>query len=511
MLVVELALSFVITVAAGFGVGMALDVQSPSALFQAEPQLAERHADHGGFRYAERLGGAGDDFLILGSESDFKVFDHCQTFSLRKVTHNGVQKGPNVPRRGILCDTRPEFSGKQELESNQNAQHTLGHVDCPACKGITLAIESAAERRQIAFPDAVRDYLDQRSARLGPKTLKLYGKYAEALMNFFGEFRLSEIEIGHVVAYQRERQAQIRSSKQHAYAKSKLGESIELATDGASIINHEISCVLQQVLKRAGLWTPIGKFYEPLPLPKGGPGIALSAEEERHLFQVAQSRPRWLVAYCCSLLSRNTTAGPGEIRHLRVRSVDLRARAIAIEEGVKNDYRIRTLPLNDAAYTVADMLLCRYRELMSANGIPESGDHYLLPHRADRRGDRPDPYRPIGSWKKAFYSLRAEAGKKYPRIATLRRYDFRHTACTLMLEDATVPYAAIERLMGHRLGSKTKARYNHIRDGSLRAAVDAINTSTVAVQTSAAVPVRKPIRGAVATSTTAFLYLGGRG
>jgi integrase len=361
----------------------------------------------------------------------------------------------------------------------------LGHVDCPACKGITLAIETAADRGQIAFPEAVREYLEQRSSRLGPKTLKLYGKYAEALDGFFHAFRLSEIEIGHAVAYQRERQAQIRASKQHAYAKSKLGETVELATDGASIINHEISCVLQQVLRRAGLWDPIGKFYEPLPLPKAGPGIALSAEEERHLFQVAQSRPRWMVAYCCSILSRTTTAGPGELRHLRVHSVDLRARAISIEEGVKNDFRIRTLPLNDGAYKVAEMLLERYRELMATHGIAESGDHYLLPHRADRRGDRPDPQRPMGSWKKAFYSLRAEAGKKFPRIATLRRYDFRHTACTLMLEDATVPYAAIEALMGHRLGSKTKARYNHIRDGSLRAAVEVLNTSSPAVQTSA--------------------------
>jgi integrase len=508
MLVMELLFSLLLTIAAGLGCGVALDVKRPAVIFQRDPQFAECHANYGSARNAERGGHRSEEFGVEWGEPDFKLVGHSLSFSLRKNPLGGVQKGTKVARRDRVCDEGYKNSGKRELQSNTQAQHTLGHVDCPACKGITLAIESAAERRQIAFPEAVREYLDSRRARLGIRSFKLYNKYAEALLGFFGAFRLSEIEIGHVVAYQRERQAQIRSSKQHAYAKSKLGESVELATDGASIINHEISCVLQQVLRRAGLWAPIGKFYEPLPLPKAGPGIALSAEEERHLFQVAQSRPRWMVAYCCSLLSRNTTAGPGEIRHLRVRSVDLRARAISIEEGVKNNFRIRTLPLNDAAYRCAELLLARYRDLMATHGIAESGDHYLLPHRADRRGDRPDPNRPIGSWKKAFYSLRAEAGKKYPRIATLRRYDFRHTACTLMLEDATVPYAAIEALMGHRLGSKTKARYNHIRDGSLRAAVEVLNTSSTAVQTSAAAPERKPVRPA--SGTAAFWVTVGR-
>jgi integrase len=500
-----LVVSFLITLAAGVGCGMLVDVESPSVFLQRNFQLSECHAHDGRAGYAERFRHRVQELVIERGKPDFEFFGHLQTFSVKKLPSRGVQRAGNVPHLERLFDSEAKLFGKQELQLKASAQHTIGHVDCPACKRITLSIETTAEHCRVSFPVAVREYLEHRRGRLGPKTFKLYEKYAEALNGFFGSMQLEEIEIGHVVAYQRERQSQIRSSKQHAYAKGKLGETTEHATDGASIINHEISCILQQVLRRSGLWNNIGKFYEPLPLPKAGPGIALSADEERHLFQVAQSRPRWLVAYCCSLLSRNTTAGPGEIRHLRVRSVDLRTRSIAIEEGVKNDYRIRTLPLNDAASKAVELLLERYRGLMAEHDIAESADHFLLPHRADRRGDRPDPHRPMGSWKKAFYSLRAEAGKKYPRIATMRRYDFRHTACTLMLEDATVPYAAIERLMGHRLGSKTKARYNHIRDGSLRAAVEAINTSTVPAQA----PARKPVRTSIATSTTAFLYLGG--
>jgi integrase len=355
-------------------------------------------------------------------------------------------------------------------------QHTIGHIDCPACKGLTVSIQQFGDRGRTQFPVAVRDYLELRRGKLGERSFRLYEKYAEALDDFFHEFTLEQIEIGHVVAYQRERQKQIRESKQHQYAKQKLGAAADGATDGASIINHEISCVLRQVLRLAGLWTPIERFYEPLPLPRIGPGIALTADEESHLFAVAATRPRWMVALCCSLISRNTTAGPSEIRYLRMRNVDLDGRRIYVEQGTKNDFRMRALPLNDDALAAAMWLVDRYRRQILDAGLIEHPDHFVIPHRAPKKGQTLDAFRPIGSWKKAFYALRAEAGKKFPRLLTVRRYDFRHTACTNLLEDSTVSYGTIEKLMGHRIGSKTKQKYDHIRDSTLRVAVDALSS-----------------------------------
>jgi hypothetical protein len=43
----------------------------------------------------------------------------------------------------------------------------------------------------------------------------------------------------------------------------------------------------------------------------------------------------------------------------------------------------------------------------------------------------------MDSWKKAWYALRAEAGKKFPRLAKLRRYDLRHHSLTRLMEDPT--------------------------------------------------------------------------
>jgi integrase len=397
-------------------------------------------------------------------------------------------------------------------------QHTIGHVECPACEGYRAMVIQSLEFGRVDVATAAAIYLQTRHGKIGERTYAEYLHYAEALSGFFGDMPLADIQVENVLAYQAHRQKQIRTTPQHLFAKTKLGFRGEQPSDGASRINHEINCVLRQVLRRAGCWAAIEKYYEPLPVPKDGPGVALTQNEENHLFEVARSRPRWMVAYCCSLLSRCTTAGPGEIRYLKVSNLNLEppAPAIYVHEGTKNGFRIRTLPLNADALFAVKWLLDRYRGLMRKARIVESKEHYLLPHRAMNRGDAPDPLRPMGSWKKAFYALRAEAAKTYPRLGTLRRYDLRHTACTLMLEDPTISYSTIEKLMGHKVGSRTKQRYDHIRDSTLRVAVDILNgghSSTRYASKAAPAAEKKPAQRVVEnplSSTIAMYFRNGR-
>lgn len=324
------------------------------------------------------------------------------------------------------------------------------------------------------FPEAAQLWLDARRGKIAPRTFTDYQEDIRTLSRFFGLMRLRDIHIGHLHVYQRSRQEQIRRSKQHqAMKRADAGRQF---SDGASAINHELSC-LGQVLKVAGLWSELQKFYEPLRVPREGRGIALTEEEEAHLFQVARKKKRWLVAYAAGLLSLSTTAGPSEIRHLRVRNLQL-AREIPlmeIEGGAKNDFRIRTLPLVGDALWAAGLLLERYRALCRRHRLAESPDHYLLPHRAHQRGAPMDPTRPMGSWKKAWGALRAEAGRRFPRLLNVRRYDLRHTSCTKMLEDPQLSYSTIEAAMGHRVGSRTKQKYDHIRDGKILGAMRAID------------------------------------
>jgi integrase len=363
-------------------------------------------------------------------------------------------------------------------------QHTLGHQHCPACEEARKQAMWGTEFAQLSFQEAAEQWLESRY-RLAGKTRKNYLQHIARLDEFFGQLKVTEIHIGHITEYQRIRQEAIRQTPQHAAQTRVVGER---PSDGASNINHEINCVLRPVLKMAGRWQEVGKFYEPLPLPPGSIGIALTEQEEKHFFQVAKSRPDWLVAFCAGMISRNTTASPVEIRHLRLRTVDLERGTMSIEEGLKNEFRERVVPLTSDALWALKKLMVRYQEMCARHHIAVNPDHYLLYHRADKRGETPDPSRPMSSWKKAHASLRREAGKEFPRLLKLRRYDFRHTAFTIMLEDPGVSYAAIEHMGGHRLASKTKRKYDHLRDDALRKAANALDSR----HTQEAVPPGKP-------------------
>jgi hypothetical protein len=110
----------------------------------------------------------------------------------------------------------------------------------------------------------------------------------------------------------------------------------------------------------------------------------------------------------------------------------------------------------------------------------------------------------------------------------MRKYDWRHTGMTVMLEDAATSYSTIEKLAGHRINSRTKQVYDHVRDGSLRAAVQRASSDSGAGQVQAPAketaassqqlalsfdPGRKPIAAAAAASSIAdpgagtWLYL----
>jgi integrase len=354
------------------------------------------------------------------------------------------------------------------------AQHTKNHLNCPACEETRRAIMYSGHFAGYAFPKAARLWLQGRK-RLAPTTRVHYEAYIKALESFFGECPLKDIHIGQLVEYQKFRQEQIRESKQFKASATGRATKGKDDTDGASSINHEVSCVLRQVLAHAGLWSEIEKRYEPLPLSKVETGMALSPEEEEHLFKVGRSKPRWMIAYCADMISRNTTAGPGEIRHLRLKDIDLENRIIHVEEGVKNDFLVRPLPLNDDALWAIEWLLRRYHKICRRHKVEPNMEHFLLPHRAAVAGGKPDMFSPLGSWKKAHYAMRKEAAKKFPRLTHLRRYDFRHTAATDMMDNPAVSWSTIEHMMGHRIGSKVKRKYEHRRNASLRACAEALN------------------------------------
>lgn len=337
-------------------------------------------------------------------------------------------------------------------------QHTPGHRNCPACDEARERMVNPEFLAALSFSAAAPIWFEAHSRHIGKGTARDYQQCIRSLIAFFAELDLRDIHVGHFEQYQK-----MRSTG-----------SGGLRRAGPSRVNHELN-TLSQILSRANLWAPLASHYKPMKLPKPQVGCALVAEDEERLFRVAAARPRWKLAYCCALITANTTAGPAEIAHLRIGDVDLAPPAIRISEGVKNDYRRRTIPLNEPAAWAVNVLLKRAKKIGAT--APE---HYLLPHRARNGEDGFDVTRPIYSWRTAWNKLRVAAG-----LPHLRMYDLRHHAITRLLEDEEVSERTVIELAGH-VSRAMLERYSHIRMRTKREAVDALAKKGAANSTRAA-------------------------
>lgn len=336
------------------------------------------------------------------------------------------------------------------LEGRSALQHSLGHVECPACEASRAAIMRESEWKNLSFQLAAYFWLESRERYISPRTRADYENYIKVLASQIGTLKLGELHIGHIRAFQDWR------SK----------------TAGNTRINQELSALVQ-ILKRADLWEGISPYYERLPESRPKRGRAITAEDEERLFSVASRNPRWLVAYCASSLTANTTAGPGEIKHLRIGDVDLDKRQIHVREGTKNKFRVRTIPLNSTALRQAARLVTRHDELCQRHHIESDSEQLLLPHRADHRGGCPDFYRPMYSWYTAWRALCKKAG-----LVGLRPYDLRHLALTKLLEDADVSEETVIALAGH-VGRAMLKTYSHVRLKAREDAVKALEPKSV--------------------------------
>ena len=332
------------------------------------------------------------------------------------------------------------------LQTKTPLIHTRGHIACPACEAARALMIDPSALASLNFCEAAKIWFDSHAPHVGAGTRRHYTNCLHRLTTFFGELKLREIHIGHFEQYQK-----LRSAGEDGFRAA-----------GPSLVNHELN-TLSQILARANLWAPIAPHYKPLRLPRPKVGCALASEDEERLFRIAASNHRWKVAYCCAMLTANTTAGPNEIRHLRRGDVDLDPPAIRIVEGVKNEYRRRTIPLNSPAAWAVRELVSRARDI----GSVEPG-HYLLPHRAPDGKKGFDPTRPISSWRGSWDKLRKAAG-----MPNLRMYDLRHHAITRLLEDEDVSERTVIELAGH-VSRAMLERYSHIRMRTKKEAVDAL-------------------------------------
>ena len=281
------------------------------------------------------------------------------------------------------------------------------------------------------------------SKGLKPKSLECCAGNLRNLIRFFGPMPLTEFHPGSFKAYQYDR------------AKSA----------GVSAINHELN-VLQQILKKAGLWKDIADWYAPLPEPDWQPPKTFTMQEQEVIFETAGNDPNVELAEIVFTITRNTTASGCELRGLRLRHVELYRNPPQISipaDSVKNHIRPRVIPLNEDAYAAVQRAMDRAHRLGSHR--PE---HYLFPLRVNRALWNPD--KPASkSWlRKQTIKLREATG-----IQHIRPHAFRHLAVTELLESGA-PEQTVIAISGW-ISRNMINTYSHARIEAKAAALAALD------------------------------------
>jgi integrase len=208
--------------------------------------------------------------------------------------------------------------------------------------------------------------------------------------------------------------------------------------------------------------------YKPLRENRKGPGRALTAEDEKHLFEIASSNPDCGVAYYAAQIAVNTAVRSCELKGLRLADIDILSRTMIIRRvSTKTDAGCRVIPLNQSAAWALARLLERARIL----GAKEP-EHYLFPAFRFRQisnapnvdGPKYDPALPMKSWRTAWRSMTRAAG-----LAGLRFHDLRHH-CITRLAEAGVPEQTLMAIAGH-VSREMLEHYSHIRMKAKREAV----------------------------------------
>ena len=197
----------------------------------------------------------------------------------------------------------------------------------------------------LPFAEACWIWFETHRQYIKPSTARIYREHVKSLCAFYAELPLNQFHIGNVRAYQQHRQA--KASNQ--------------------VINMEIRAVLIPLLKEVEIWPRIEGVYRTLPVAKKKVRQSMSEEEERRFLAVAldASHPRRLLAGHCLVVMCNTSMGFGELSHLRRADVVLNEEIpyVTVNEGCKNDFRIRTIPLNWLAIRSMRWILRRFEDL----------------------------------------------------------------------------------------------------------------------------------------------------
>jgi integrase len=318
---------------------------------------------------------------------------------------------------------------------------------------------------RLPFSEAAKRFLDDRSPRLTPSSVRREKAGVKAFKKFFG-LPVARITPELILAHVSERAT----------------AGIKPAT-----INRDLG-IIRGVLKKAKRWHLFADEIKPLPV-REEVGRALSYEGKLKLLKTAALRPEWQNAAWAATLALNTTMRGCEIKQLRWQDIDLMEKALTIRKS-KTEAGERVIPLNADAWNTVLLL---YRRAQGCGQVrPE---HYVFPAC---EASHFDPTHPQRSWRTAWRNItrliqcpacgkqqapsdtcgtpecKADLKKVKSPLAGLRFHDLRHHAITELAESQASD-STVMAIAGH-VSPKMLAHYSHVRIQAKRTALDSLST-----------------------------------
>lgn len=360
---------------------------------------------------------------------------------------------------------------------SQELQHTLAHIDCPACEKLRAELICSITA-DLEFSIAAYRWIESRSIKSLPgaisaryireNTEESYRQYIRSLDLFFTGMKLGDIRLIHIAGY---RNARLQGAepfiryRRPQDAKDKMHGGVLIPAKGKTScpvkpkkVNQELG-ILAHIMKRANCWTgEMEELYQPLLDDEEEIPRALTPEEQRHWLDCSRAKPDWNTIYLYSLLAFDTCMSTDEIRGLRLGDINLFQRVLTVKrKTAKNKDRARTIEL-----VGADVLWALEHLIERAKGLgAQDFGHYLFPWRVKVGEYDPSKSMSESGIKVAWNQVREISGLKW-----FRQYDCRHTAITRLAETG-VPMAVIKSRAGH-ISDRMSAHYTHISQSAQR-------------------------------------------
>jgi integrase len=272
------------------------------------------------------------------------------------------------PRRGVLCFRyRDPESGKWREKSTGQTKTSKGWREKQRFLQDLENGNLPTDMANWTLKQASDQWLEWRAATKSSKTASVERRLMRQVRKVIGDSKvLRTITPRTIEAYQATRR-----------------KSVEGRT-----VNLELFC-LNQILKRAGLWSRFREHYKPLPVAKNNTGKVVPEEGIQRLIAVSKKRPEWHVGFWAAILAHASGVRGGEIKKLRVGDVRINCNDPHMRirrESTKTDAGAREVPLNRIAQYAAARLMERAKLLGS-----KGSEDFLLPINRSKHTRRTDP------------------------------------------------------------------------------------------------------------------------